>query len=187
MHVVIGLGNPGQRYDHTRHNIGFTVVDLLAGAGSHWRDGPAQSRIAAIEVAGAEALLVKPQTYMNRSGVAVRALQRQFEFESEAALVVCDDFLLDFGRLRLRRAGGDGGHNGLASVLEELGTELVPRLLMGIGPVPDGEEDVDFVLSGFGCGDDVEALLGRGRDAVISWVVDGVDAAMNKFNGTPPL
>ena len=187
MHVVIGLGNPGQRYDHTRHNIGFIIVDRLAAAGGHWRDGPAESRIAATEVGGAEALLVKPQTYMNRSGTAVRALRDQLEFELDHALVVCDDFLLDFGRVRLRRAGGDGGHNGLASVLEELGTEVVPRLRVGIGPVPDGEDDIDFVLAGFGPGEDVEALSDRARGTIVSWIVDGVDAAMNKFNGTPPL
>ncbi len=163
MHVVIGLGNPGQRYGHTRHNIGFVIVDLLAASGSTWRDGPAQSRIAAAEVSGAEVILVKPQTYMNRSGVAVSALRRQFEFEPDRALVVCDDFLLDFGRVRLRRGGSDGGHNGLASVLEELGTEAVPRLRVGVGPVPEGGNDIDFVLADFGSGEDVHALADRGR------------------------
>ena len=187
MHVVIGLGNPGQRYDHTRHNIGFTIVDLLAGSGSTWRDGPVQSRIAATEVAQAEVILVKPQTYMNRSGVAISALRRQVDFEPDQALVVCDDFLLDFRRVRLRRGGSDGGHNGLASVLEELGTEAVPRLRVGVGPVPEGGSDIDFVLTDFGRGEDVHALADRGRCAVISWIVDGLDAAMNQFNGTPPL
>jgi len=187
LHVVIGLGNPGQRYARTRHNIGFIIVDLLAAGGSTWRDGAAQSRIAVTEAAGAEVLLVKPQTYMNRSGVAVAALRRQYEFELDRALVVCDDFLLDFGRLRLRRAGSDGGHNGLASVLEELGTAAVPRLRVGVGPVPEGGDDIDFVLADFGAGEDVGALADRGRGAAISWVADGVDVAMNQFNGTPPL
>jgi PTH1 family peptidyl-tRNA hydrolase len=186
LHVVVGLGNPGPRYAGTRHNIGFMVVDRLAGSGS-WRDDAGRSQTATAEVAGLETHLVKPQTFMNRSGDAVVALQGQWGFEPQEVLVVFDDFYLDFGRLRLRRGGSDGGHNGLASVLQRAGTEEVPRLRMGIGRVPEGEDDIDYVLADFGAQEQVEELVDRGCRAVEGWVAEGIEAAMNRFNGCPAL
>lgn len=182
MHVVVGLGNPGPRYADTRHNIGFRVVDRLAPPNPRW---VAVEQAATIEarVAGRDVLLVKPQTYMNLSGQAVRSLQERLGFERDQVLVVVDDFLLDFGRLRLRRGGSDGGHNGLASVLQELQTDRVPRLRLGIGPLPPGQAEIDYVLAPFAAAEDVDGLSRRGCDAVACWLAEGIDVAMNRFNG----
>ena len=189
MRLIVGLGNPGPRYASTRHNIGFMVVDhLAAGAGAVWQDHSAQQSLAVeAQVAGQAVGLVKPQTFMNRSGLAVTALTQLWGVAPEDALIVFDDFLLDFGRLRLRRQGSDGGHNGLASVLAELGTRQVPRLRLGIGEPPAEEEIIDYVLDPFGPGQQVEALIERGAAAVEAWLSQGLDAAMNSFNGCEPL
>ena len=186
--MIVGLGNPGPRYAITRHNIGFMVVDRLAAeGGGRWVDDLGCSCTAAVEMASTEVLLVKPQTFMNRSGEAAAALAGRREMTPEQVLVVLDDFLLDFGRLRARRGGSDGGHNGLASVLERLGSAAAPRLRMGIGPVPEGEDDIDFVLAPFDRRQDVDGLVDRGCRAVECLVAEGVEAAMNRFNGCPPL
>lgn len=188
MHVIVGLGNPGPRYASTRHNIGFMVVDRLAAeGGGRWGDDLGRSQTAAVRVAEVEVLLVKPQTFMNRSGESVAALMGRDEFEPNQVLVVLDDFYLDIGRLRLRRGGSDGGHNGLASVLEKMGSEQVPRLRLGVGHVPEGEEDIDFVLAPFGKEDDVDGLVERGYRAVECWLAEGVEVAMNRINGYPAL
>lgn len=186
MPVVVGLGNPGPRYADTRHNIGFRVAEgLLGGRGSWVREEYAET--AKIRLGGGEVLLVKPQGFMNRSGDAVRALQERAGLAPEEILVVLDDFLLDFGRLRIRRGGSDGGHNGLASVLERLQTDQVPRLRLGVGPVPPGETDIDFVLTDFDPGQEVAELVERGCAATRCWLAEGIEAAMNRFNGCPAL
>ena len=184
--IVVGLGNPGPRYSGTRHNIGFVVVDRLAAAfGGSWRSA-AVSETAQVRLGTGEVVLVKPQTYMNRSGDAVFALRRQETFDPGQVLVVCDDFTLPFSRIRLRRGGSDGGHNGLASVLGALGTNAVPRLRLGIGPVTSGK-DIDFVLTEFFRNEPVAGLVDRACGAVESCVNEGLDVAMNRFNGCPPL
>ena len=132
-------------------------------------------------------LLVKPQTFMNGSGEVFEPLRDQMDVEPEHVLVILDDFLLDFGRMRLRRGGTDGGHNGLASVLQHLATEQVPRLRLGVGPVPEDVEDIDYVLTRFAPSDDVDELVHRGCAATRCWVTEDVEAAMNRFNGFPPL
>lgn len=186
MPVVVGLGNPGPRYAGTRHNIGFRVAEgLLAGRGKWVRQEAAE--IAQLRIAGQEVLLVRPQGFMNRSGQAVRVLREQGGFTPEEILVVLDDFLLDFGRLRLRRGGSDGGHNGLASVLELLETNQVPRLRLGVGPVPPGESDIDFVLAPFAPGEEAAGLAERGCAVVRCWLAEGIEAAMNRFNGYPAM
>lgn len=187
MRVVVGLGNPGLRYAGTRHNIGFMVAERLAGGrGAQWvvQD---ESQVALIALAGREVLLVKPQTYMNLSGAAVAALQARLGFAPQEFLVVLDDFLLDFGRVRLRRGGSDGGHHGLASVLEHLGTQEVPRLRLGIGPLPPEADPIDYVLSPFGPDEEVEGLVERGCQVVEGCAGEGIEAAMNQFNGLAPL
>lgn len=184
MRVVVGLGNPGTRYARTRHNIGFLVAAELAGSG--WVDRLA-AQTATVRIAGETVLVVRPQTYMNRSGDAVLALSELEDFAPEDTLVVFDDFLLDFGRIRLRRSGSDGGHNGLASILQRLRTEQVPRLRLGVGPVPAGESDIDFVLTPFAQAEDVEGLVHRGSAAARCWLQEGIEAAMNRFNGCPAL
>ena len=190
--LVVGLGNPGTRYADTRHNVGFMAVDLLAAqAGGRWRSEPGcHSEAATVGLADRELLLAKPQTFMNRSGVAVLALGQRFDCLPEEMLVVFDDFLLDFGRLRFRRGGSDGGHNGLASIVESLGSQAIPRLRMGIGqPLSDGDialsdgDIVDYVLSRFDDDESVEELIERSAQAVVCYIEEGVEAAMNRFNG----
>ena len=185
MLAVIGLGNPGSRYAATRHNAGFMVVDWLAArAGKRWTSSAAtHSQVAFAEVGGREALLAKPQIFMNRSGLAVGALSRQLASEPAEMLVVVDDFLLDLGRLRFRRSGSDGGHNGLASVLEEMGTQQIPRLRLGIGGPPPPSEVIDYVLSPFAAAEEADALAERGARATAFFAEAGIEAAMNRFNG----
>ena len=182
MDLVVGLGNPGGRYARTRHNVGFMVVDRLAGCGRWSGRADAQCDLASCELACREVLLVKPQTFMNRSGVAVAALHRRLGFAPADVLVLLDDFLLDFGRLRFRRKGSDGGHNGLASVLENMGTQDIPRLRLGIGSPEPGEDPIDHVLSRFGADEPVEELVDRGCQAIAAYLEDGIELAMNRFN-----
>ena len=187
MRIVVDLGNPGARYELTRHNIGFLVVEQLA-AGTEWESTTnalvADCRLSDTEQ---EVLLVKPQTFMNGSGEVFEPLRTQTDVEPDNILVVFDDFLLDFGRLRLRRGGTDGGHNGLASVLQHLETENVPRLRLGVGPVPEDVDDIDYVLTRFAPSDDIDELVHRGCAATACWVSAGAEAAMNQFNGCLPL
>lgn len=187
MRIVVGLGNPGARYELTRHNIGFLVVEQLA-AGAEWKS-TTNALIANCRLGDPqhEVLLVKPQTFMNGSGEVFEPLRRQTDVEPDNILVVFDDFLLDFGRLRLRRGGTDGGHNGLASVLQHLETENVSRLRLGVGPVPEDVDDINYVLARFASSDDIDELLHRSCAATACWVSAGLEAAMNQFNGCLPL
>ncbi|NKB67908.1 MAG: aminoacyl-tRNA hydrolase [Candidatus Latescibacteria bacterium] len=183
--MIVGLGNPGPRYATTRHNIGFAVVDQLAGsAGADWvAEAATRSQWSMVEWAGVVAALVKPQTYMNSSGLTVAALLEKWPVETQDILVLLDDFLLQSGRLRFRRKGSDGGHNGLASVIEELGTRDIPRLRLGIGqPGPD-EEIIDYVLSPFASAEDLAELTDKGCAAVDMYMQEGIEPAMNHFNG----
>ena len=189
--IVVGLGNPGGRYALTRHNVGFMALDQLAKrhsrAWSEYGTAKTLSLVASADFDGYPTLLVKPQTFMNASGKAVAQLRLQREFEPSNLLVVFDDFHVTFGRVRLRRQGGDGGHNGLASIIAEVGSEDIPRLRMGIGPLPDEGEEVDFVLSEFGHDENLEQLVDRGCKAVEHCIAAGIDATMNQFNGCAPL
>jgi len=182
VHVVVGLGNPGVRYAATRHNIGFMVVDHLARQGNApWSTSREDHcQLVHLDLAAQEVLLVKPQTYMNASGAAVAALQQRLGFDSEEVLVVLDDFLLDFGRLRWRRKGSDGGHNGLASVIEKIGTQNIPRLRVGIGQPQ--EDIIDYVLKPFAPTENVERMVQWTCKAVEMYLNEGMDAAMNRFN-----
>lgn len=182
----MGLGNPGERYAGTRHNAGFMVVEALAAAtAGSWRaDDHCQGLLAEAVVAGRPVVLLKPQTYMNRSGLAVAAALQRLAFPPEEILVVLDDFLLEFGRLRFRRAGSDGGHNGLASVLTELGTTQVPRLRLGIGAPPVGVDPIDHVLERFGAEEPAAEPVARAAEAVEIYAREGMDAAMNRYNGS---
>ena len=181
-----GLGNPEPRYAPTRHNIGFMVVDQLArhnDAGWH-TDHRVHGELALATIAGAEVVLAKPMTYMNRSGVPALALLTQAELPTERMLVVVDDFLLDFGRLRFRRHGSDGGHNGLASGVEKLRSTEFPRLRCGIGGPADEEDVIDYVLSSFGADEEVDGLVERSCAGIEVHIEEGIEAAMNRFNGT---
>lgn len=187
MRVICGLGNPGERYRLTRHNVGFRTVDLLAdrwgetGAG-RLTDGAAVLDVRRPEPVG-RVLLVKPLRFMNRSGGPLRAAMRQTDVEIEAELlVVTDDIDLPLGRIRLRRSGSAGGHNGLRDIIGAFGTNEFARLRVGVGRAG---EVVDHVLAAFapderGLADEMVAVAG---DAAEAWLDGGIDAAMNAFNG----
>ena len=179
--LVAGLGNPGADYAHTRHNIGFMVVDLLAyEAGLKWEKS---SRADAVTAKLGDALLVKPASYMNRSGYPLQSIAQFLKITPQEILIVLDDFSLPLGRLRIRQSGGPGGHNGLQSIIIQFGTEEVPRVRIGIGPAP-AEGSSDFVLSNF-FEEEKELLRStiiRAGDAVKCAVDKGVVSAMNTFN-----
>jgi peptidyl-tRNA hydrolase, PTH1 family len=181
--LILGLGNPGERYRDTRHNAGFLVVEELA---RRW-GLPLDRRECNAFVAQGEALLAMPQTYMNRSGWAARCLVESHTIEPPDVLVVYDEVALPLGRLRLRKSGSPGGHRGLESVIENLRTDEVPRLRLGIAPEepPRGEDLVEFVLSPFlpQEREAVAAMVQRAANACEVWLKEGPDAAMQRFNG----
>jgi peptidyl-tRNA hydrolase, PTH1 family len=187
MKVICGLGNPGERYRLTRHNVGFRVVDLLADRWGLTGQGRIREGAAVLEARLPEpvgrVLLVKPMKYMNRSGSALRAAMRQTDAEVAAdLLVVTDDIDLPLGRLRLRRSGSAGGHNGLRDVIASFGTDEFARLRIGIGRAGDA---VDHVLATFKPDERelVTEMIQVGADAAERWLRDGIDEAMNEFNG----
>jgi PTH1 family peptidyl-tRNA hydrolase len=184
--IVAGLGNPGPAYDATRHNVGWWVVDRVAhdwGFGSFERDGAV---VAAEGERGDEhVLLLKPQSYMNRSGPALRPFLGAEGFDpAKDLLVVVDDAALEVGRIRFRPSGSDGGHNGLASVVAALGGESFPRLRVGVGRPPAGWDLEDWVLSPMDTEDEdrVIELLPTLAEGVETWVTQGIEPAMNRFN-----
>jgi PTH1 family peptidyl-tRNA hydrolase len=185
MKVVCGLGNPGDRYRLTRHNVGFRVVDLLADrwgvSRGHVRDGAA--RLEVDREALGTVLLVKPARFMNLSGAPLRAALRNANATVETdLLVVTDDADLPLGRLRIRRAGSAGGHNGLRDIIDTLGTDEFARLRVGIGR---NGEMVDHVLSTFSLAEEELArdAIATAADAVETWLAEGVEATMNAYNG----
>ena len=184
MKVVVGLGNPGDRYGKTRHNIGWMVVDRLAEVAG-WA-GRGRTRDASAIVTGRfrglDLTLAKPLTYMNDSGLAVRKLLAREHVPLPDLLVVADDFALPFGKLRFREGGGAGGHNGLRSIIDELGTEKFSRLRVGIGE-PD-RAATDHVLSTFAPDERqrLDELLDAAAEAVETWARDGTSKAANRFN-----
>ena len=182
--IVVGLGNPGEQYRQTRHNIGWMVLDRLADRAG-W-DGRGRSRDAASVVGGRfrglDVVLVKPQTFMNESGLAVRKVLARERAPIGEMLVVVDDFALPFGKLRFREGGGPGGHNGLRSIIGELGNEAFSRLRVGIG-APDGRF-VDHVLTKFEIDERqrLDELLDAAADAVEAWARDGTNKAATRWN-----
>jgi PTH1 family peptidyl-tRNA hydrolase len=189
--LIVGLGNPGPRYARTRHNVGFRVLEAVAGrAGVALAARRFAGRFAQGTLAGAHVGLLAPETFMNRSGAAVAQALAGLPVPDPARelLVVFDDADLPLGRLRLRARGSSGGHNGLADVLETLGTEEVPRLRFGIGRPNEPKGTVDFVLEPFAPPEEELLALAvpRAADAVECFVREGIAAAMNRFNGPWP-
>jgi PTH1 family peptidyl-tRNA hydrolase len=183
--LVVGLGNPGSKYEGTRHNIGFEVIDRLASGGSGTRFSKKfEGLLAEVEIDYRRVLLLKPETFMNLSGRSVAPALRFYQLEPTDLLVVCDDLNLPLGKLRIRKGGSDGGQKGLRDISAHLGTEEYARLRIGIGdrgPI----EATDFVLSRFRPAERpvVEDALIEATQAVAVWVAQGADAAMNRFNG----
>ena len=190
--VVVGLGNPGEEYAKTRHNAGFDVVDLLA---RRWGATFERSKLLTAMVATASPAglpvervrLVKPSTYMNLCGPSYVKALKVYETPAEGALIVVDDFMLEFGRLRLRPDGSSGGHNGLKSVEGALGTPVYPRLKIGVGPVPSGRDPADFVLSRYSAVERKELpfLVEAAADAAWTWLALGMERAMERHNRRP--
>lgn len=184
MKLIVGLGNPGPRYAGTRHNVGFDVVDLLA---SRWGVGMQSEKFHAWfglgETGGERVALLKPTTYMNRSGQAVLAAGKFYKLELPDILVIVDDHALPLGRLRMRKDGSAGSHNGLQDIVDRLGSENWCRLRIGIGESVGDPKD--YVLSRFEEPEETVMRVARARaaDAVECWIKNGPDLAMTKFNG----
>jgi PTH1 family peptidyl-tRNA hydrolase len=179
--LIAGLGNPGPEYAATRHNIGFMVIDRLAAqAGSTWEKSP---KWEALTAKRGEVLLVKPMSFMNRSGYPLLAVAQFYKIEPVQILVILDDFALPLGRLRLRLGGGTGGHNGLDSIIVQFGTDEIARLRIGISAAPS-EGSVDYVLGQFFEEEQtlVRSTIDRAVEAVKRAIDKGVVSAMNHFN-----
>ena len=187
--LVVGLGNPGREYESTRHNVGFMVVNkLLAGfpAGRFEESSSAESRLFTGRLRGKELTLQMPQTYMNLSGKAVALYARRNQIKPEEILVISDDLDLPLGRIRLRAGGSDGGHNGLKSIIAELGSASFKRLRIGIGHQESGTT-ADYVLGSFSTEETpvLNEVLERAAEAVNCVLSAGMSCAMNKYNVKP--
>ena len=184
--LLVGFGNPGREYKDTRHNIGFMFIDRVAVA-LNARGMKLQSKAIVMSALYEErkVILAKPQTYMNLSGQSVQGLLHFYKLPPENLLVAHDDLDLSFGTLRIRPAGGPGGQRGMASTIEQLGTKEFPRLRLGIGRPPGRMDPKDYVLQEFSR-DDLKLLpeiLDRAAEAALEFVIKGLNAAMNKYNG----
>jgi PTH1 family peptidyl-tRNA hydrolase len=185
--VVVGLGNPGTRYVGTRHNVGYAVVDLLAqGPRASRFQSRFQSQVAELVEDAEKLLLVKPETFMNLSGRAVRQVTDFYQVSLTDLLVVCDDINLPLGKLRLRARGTHGGHNGLRDIQSHLGTTEYARLRLGVD-APGEDDTVDHVLGRFRPSERpvVEESVRTAAQAVIVWALRGVEACMNQYNASP--
>lgn len=185
--LLVCLGNPGDQYDNTRHNVGFMVADQL---GERYGLPIQKLKFKALtnifSISGEKVLVMKPVTYMNLSGEAVRPAADFYKIPPEHILVISDDTALDVGKLRIRKGGSAGGHNGLKSIIQHLGTDQFPRIRVGVGKKPHPDYDLaDWVLGKFQ-GEDkkaIDAAMTRCADAVECYIKEGPDRAMNKFNG----
>jgi PTH1 family peptidyl-tRNA hydrolase len=188
MKVVVGLGNPGPKYHGTRHNIGYAVIDYLAAAPavSSFRSR-FQSLVADTKEGDEQVLLVKPETFMNLSGRAVRQIVDFYKLEAADLLIVCDDIALPVGKLRVRAKGSDGGQKGLRSIQEQLGTPDYSRLRVGIGEPGEHMDAADYVLSRFSPGERpvIQEAIAAAAQGVLLWVRQGIDTCMNRVNAGP--
>jgi PTH1 family peptidyl-tRNA hydrolase len=185
MKLIVGLGNVGRKYENTRHNVGFCVLNELARrhAAETGRD-KFDGHVKEATMGSARVLLLWPHTLMNRSGQCVWQAVDFYKLSLAELLVVCDDFNLPLGKLRFRRNGSYGGQRGLEDIIDKLGTDQFSRLRLGIGPVPDRWDPADFVLGRFEAAekDTIEETIQRAADGVECWVSDGIATAMNQYN-----
>lgn len=188
MKLIVGLGNPGKRYERTRHNIGFVVLDQLA---TQYRIALNQTACGALigegTIEGEVVVLAKPQTFMNRSGEAVACLVREHGIQTAAIVVINDDLDLPFGRIRIRPSGSPGGHRGLLSIAESLGGAPFSRVRVGIGRPPEGVEPADYVLEPFAAAEkeQLNDCAQRAAQSVACLMRDGIDRAMAIYNRPP--
>lgn len=188
MKLVVGLGNPGKKYERTRHNLGFMIIDQIARQNQvAIREKLCDALVGDWSNHEERVVLVKPQTYMNHSGESVRALLSHFGSAPEDLIVIYDDLDLPFGRIRIRPTGGAGGHRGVLSIMESLAEGQFYRVRVGIGRPPDGVDAVDFVLEDFTLPevDQLNELISRASEAVVSLLREGGRRAMEQFNRAP--
>ncbi len=185
MYLIAGLGNPTKEYDKTRHNVGFSVIDVLA---DRYRIDISEKKHKALcgrgVIEGQKVLLLKPQTFMNLSGESIRAAADYYKIEPEEMIVIYDDISLDPGQLRIRLKGSAGGHNGIKNIIANLGTQDFPRIKVGVGAKPPHMDLADYVLSRFGAGEQklMEEAFGEAAEAAVMMMTDGAERAMNHFN-----
>jgi PTH1 family peptidyl-tRNA hydrolase len=191
MKLIVGLGNPGKRYAHNRHNIGFRCIDLLAKRNSlQIKRSQCQSKVGGGTIAGVEVVLARPQTFVNVSGEAVKGLMHKCRISVDDLIIICDDLDLPAGKVRIRHNGGSGGHNGLKSIIAEIGTQDFCRIKIGIGRPPgeeagmDEEAVISYVLSDFSPDEVqlIEPAISRAVEAIECLLSEGIVTAMNKFN-----
>ena len=189
MKAIIGLGNPGIKYAGTRHNIGFDAVTAIADKYNlKLNNKKFKGLYADCYVGGEKVILVQPQTFMNLSGECVREVADFYKLNPDEIIIICDDINLDTGRIRIRKKGSAGGHNGLKNIILHLGTEEFPRIRVGAGEKPSDWDQVDFVLGRFPKDEEpiIREALSNVVSAVEAWVTDGIDTAMNKYNTPSP-
>jgi len=184
--LIVGLGNPGKKYEGTRHNVGFEVLRRVVS--STQAEGPRakfEGDLYEGQWGGTELLLLAPQTFMNLSGRSVRAAVQYFRLPLSEVLVICDDFNLPLGRLRFRPGGSAGGQRGLQNIIEELGSTEFSRLRIGIGPLPPAVDSADFVLSRFSPEEEpiLRPILETAARGVLDWVTYGTAVCMDRYNG----
>lgn len=185
MFLIVGLGNPGKEYEHTRHNVGFDIIDLIS---EKYNIDVNRKKFKGMygdgKINGEKVLLLKPTTYMNLSGESVREIIEFYKIPNENIIVIYDDISLEVGRLRIREKGSAGGHNGIKSIISNLGSEVFPRIKVGVGQ-PSKEELVSFVLGKFSKEDreKLEKTFKAAIDAVGAIIKEGTVEAMNKYNG----
>jgi peptidyl-tRNA hydrolase, PTH1 family len=185
MKLVVGLGNPGRRYEGTRHNIGWVVLGELARRfGSVPPKSRFQGAVVEAELSGQKTLLLSPTTYMNLSGSSVQEAKSFYKLANEDLLVICDDMNLPVGKLRFRARGSSGGQKGLESIIQRLATEDFPRLRIGVGTAPSGWAWADYVLSRFTPDErpTIDQAVGVAAEAVAVWAREGVEFCMNQYN-----
>ena len=183
--LLVGLGNPGAEYARTRHNAGFRVLDAAAAKwGATWEPWQKLGEYAKVSVGGTDVFLLKPLTYMNESGRAVSSLARFYKIPPQHCVICFDEAALPVGQLRLRKSGSAGGQKGMKSVIEQLGTQDIPRLRLGIGPKPEKMDLVNFVLGKFSAADEelLAPTLIRAVDALEMYLSQGIEKAMGQIN-----
>ena len=186
--LILGLGNVGERYKKSRHNLGFMVLEaLLADKNLKLRTTEKEYYWITEKSPLAQVVYALPRTYMNLSGVAADVLLKRYDLDSTRMLVIVDDFNLPLGKIRIRKSGSDGGHNGLASIIECLETEDFPRMRLGIGPIPDEQDTVKFVLGDFELEElkTVDEMIKTASQAITEILETGLEEAMTKYNRNP--